>query len=437
MNLPHDITSELCILGSCLLDATLVDHVNLEWFYDHRYREVAHCMMQMREEGVPIDSVTLFQRFDPEMKKRDWFRPHEFIDLVPSAANFEYWAEILEELRQLRAVAEITESTYRKAIAKGAVARDVVEEFEKAAMRVRSTENAVCVDLPAKMQEVIDQFHKAYQNRGRILAGISTGYPDLDRLTMGMREGQMIVLAARPSVGKTSLAMNIAERAAVDSQTPVGVFSLEMSSNELLQRMACSRAGVDGSRATTGEMEEEEMQRLSDRRVLSIATSRLHIIDQGGLSISQIRGRARRLKSQFDIKLLIVDYLQLVNSGGRQENRNAAITVVSNGIKEMARELGIPVLALAQLSREAEKDNRKPRLSDLRDSGSIEQDADIVLLMHREKETDNGQVINVIVAKNRSGRCGCINLIFFPQFTRFESSSRIDDAQPGLPYNDQ
>jgi replicative DNA helicase len=434
---PHDTDSEMCIVGCCMEDPRLLDEVNLGWFYNLRYRGVIETMQAMRDAGEPIGLVTVVMKIrqaDDDLS----VQVAKFPDLVSSTLNFPYWAEKLEEKRILREIAIVSQTIYRRAVEKGAEAEQVAEEFEQAAMKVRSTEKAECVDLRVTMQQVIGKIDHAIQNKGSI-SGLETGFADLDRMTQGLKSGQMIVLAARPSVGKTSLAMNIVERLAVDEGKPVGVFSLEMDAEELLHRMVCCRAKVDSCKITRGEISEEEMARLTSHHVSKISSSPIYIIDQGGLTILQIRARARRLVSQFGVKLIVLDYLQLTASGKKTENKNADVTFVSNNTKAMARELGIPVIVLAQLSRELEKENRKPRLSDLRDSGSIEQDADKVIFLHGESETDYSQKVNTIFAKNRSGRRGSADLIFFPQYTRFESASYAEDdpAQTNIPYNDR
>jgi replicative DNA helicase len=274
-------------------------------------------------------------------------------------------------------------------------------------------------------------------NRKGELSGIATGFPDLDKMTDGLHGGEMIVVAARPSMGKTSLAMNIAEHVALELGLPVGVFSLEMSASSLILRMLCSLARVNMRSIRDGFMSEADFPRLTTASG-QLAAAKLLIDDTAGLSILQLRARARRMYQQHGVRLFVIDYLQLLNSTARraQENRQQEIADISSGIKALAKELNVPVIVLSQLNRELEKDkSRKPRLSDLRESGSIEQDADLVGLLYKPDagdeedapEESEGVAVNFLVAKQRNGPTGDVNLTFLKPFTRFESRSKFSD----------
>jgi replicative DNA helicase len=268
-----------------------------------------------------------------------------------------------------------------------------------------------------------------------MLTGLSTGYADLDKLTTGLHGGEMIVIAARPSVGKTSLAMNVAEHVAVDLHLPVGVFSLEMTAESLILRMLCSRARVNLRNVREGFLAERDFPRLTGTAG-RLASAPLYIEDSSALSILQLRAKARRMHLQHGIKLFVIDYLQLLHSTARRaENRQQEIADISSGIKALAKELEVPVIVLSQLNREVEKErNRKPRLSDLRESGAIEQDADLVALLYRASQDDDesgaGQdqdaiPVNLYIAKQRNGPVGEIALTFLKGITRFESSTKV------------
>jgi replicative DNA helicase len=272
-----------------------------------------------------------------------------------------------------------------------------------------------------------------YFSRNGQLGGLSTGFTDLDKMTDGLHGGEMIVIAARPSMGKTSLAMNIAEHVAIDLKLPVGVFSLEMSAQSLVLRMMCSLARVNLRKIKEGFMSESDFPKLTSAAG-RLSAAKLFIDDSAGLSILQLRARARRMAQQHGIKLFVIDYLQLLNSTAARskENRQQEIADISSGIKALAKELKVPVIVLAQLNREIEKDkSRKPRMSDLRESGAIEQDADLVGLLHKQDADEeeagavesDGLPVNLVIAKQRNGPTGDVHLTFLKPYTRFESST--------------
>jgi replicative DNA helicase len=289
-------------------------------------------------------------------------------------------------------------------------------------------------DLVGKAVQTIENF---FSRQGK-LNGVGTGFPDLDRMTDGLHGSEMIVVAARPSMGKTSLAMNIAEHVALEEKLPVAVFSLEMSAESLILRMMCSIARVNLRSIREGFMSESDFPKLTSAAG-KLANSKLFIDDTAALSILQLRARARRLHQQHGIKLFVVDYLQLLHSTARrsQENRQQEISDISSGLKALAKELKVPVLVLSQLNRELERDKgRKPRLSDLRESGAIEQDADVVGLLYKPNSTDDedaapeeadGLPVNLLIAKQRNGPTGDINLTFLKNYTRFESAAKVSD----------
>ena len=283
-----------------------------------------------------------------------------------------------------------------------------------------------------------------YHARQGQLGGISTGFPDLDKMTDGLHGGEMIVIAARPSMGKTSLAMNVAEHVAVELKLPVGVFSLEMSSQSLILRMMCSLARVNLRNIREGFMIETDFPKLTSAAG-RLSAAKLFIDDTAGLSILQLRARARRMAQQHGIKLFVIDYLQLLNSTARraQDNRQQEIADISSGVKALAKELNVPIIVLAQLNREIEKDkSRKPRMSDLRESGSIEQDADLVGLLYKPNagddedgaavEESDGLPVNLVIAKQRNGPTGDVHLTFLKPYTRFETATKFSDEDvPG------
>jgi replicative DNA helicase len=311
------------------------------------------------------------------------------------------------------------------------VERDVLRLSEA---RVQSTQNNM-KELVHRAILRIEDFHQ----RQGATTGLSTGFADLDKMTSGLHPGEMVVIAARPSMGKTSLAMNIAEHVAVELNQPVGVFSLEMTSDSLVLRMLCSRARVNLRSIREGFIAERDFSKLTFAAG-KLSSSPLFIDDTSALSILQLRAKARRMHQQHGVKLFVVDYLQLLHSTARRaENRQQEIADISNGIKALAKELNVPVIVLSQLNRELEKDkNRKPRLSDLRESGSIEQDADLVGLLYKASasededgqpaEESEGLPVNLLIAKQRNGPTGDVALTFLKGYTRFESAAKFSDA---------
>jgi len=315
----------------------------------------------------------------------------------------------------------------------------LLDEVEKDILHVNeSREQNEVKDVKKLVNEALVTIEHFFNRKGE-LSGVATGFADLDKMTDGLHGGEMIIVAARPSMGKTSLAMNIAEHVALVLGLPVGVFSLEMSASSLVLRMLCSLARVNMRNIRDGFMSEADFPKLMSASG-RLAAAKLLIDDTAGLSILQLRARARRMHQQHGIKLFVIDYLQLLNSTARraQENRQQEIADISSGVKALAKELNVPVIVLSQLNRELEKDkSRKPRLSDLRESGSIEQDADLVGLLYKPDAGDDedgaapdeseGVAVNFLIAKQRNGPTGDVNLTFLKPYTRFESRSKFSD----------
>jgi replicative DNA helicase len=410
-----------------------------EVFYDLRHRALYETLVAMYDQKEEIDLVTVQQR----LKDKNQLEAIGGIaylaslpDAVPSAANLSYYADIVREKHLLRrmiqtctaAVGRIYDYEGEVDALLDEVERDVLHLSEE---RVESYTRSV-KDLVRIAINTIEEFH---QHQG-MLTGLSTGFPDLDKMTTGLHPGEMIVIAARPSMGKTSLAMNIAEHAVVEQRIPVGVFSLEMTAESLILRMLCSRARVNLRSIREGFLAERDFPKLTGAAG-KLAAAPLFIEDTSTLSILQLRAKARRMHTQYGVRLFIVDYLQLLHSTARRtDNRQQEIADISNGIKALAKELKVPVIVLSQLNREVEKEkNRKPRLSDLRESGAIEQDADLVGLLYRPSGGDDedapaGQEqdaapVNLLIAKQRNGPVGEIPLTFLRSFTRFESAAKV------------
>ena len=444
---PHSLEAEQGVLGCIMLSASeclgeCIEKLKSgpEVFYDLRHRTIFETMVDMWDNKVAIDTITLQQRLK-DKQQLDSVGGAGFLsalpDAVPSSANLHYYLNIVREKYVLRkmihactgVVAQAYEHEGEVDALLDEVERDILKISEE---RVESTDNS----MKQLVRQAITTIEDYHQRQG-MLTGLGTGFLDLDKMTSGMHGGEMIVIAARPSMGKTSLAMNIAEAVAIDQKQAVGVFSLEMTAESLVLRMLCSRSRVNLRNIRDGFLAERDFPKLTGAAG-KLANAPLFIDDTPGLSILQLRAKARRMWQQYGIKLFVIDYLQLLHSTARRaENRQQEIADISNGVKALAKELNVPVIVLSQLNREMEKDkNRRPRMSDLRESGSIEQDADLVGLLYKpnanEDEensgggTDHDAVpVTLFIAKQRNGPTGDVSLTFLKAYTRFESAAKI------------
>jgi replicative DNA helicase len=446
---PHSIECEQGVLGCALLDPNqcigeciekLKDD-GKEAFYDLRHQTIYEMLAEMFNTRQAIDVITVQQRLkDKQLLEQVGGIAYlsQLQDAVPSAANLSYYLDHVREKFLLRKMIQTcTEVVGRVYDYEGEVDA-LLDEVERDVLRIsesRAQGSALTTkDLVNKAIGTIENFF----SRKGTLTGLATGFTDLDRITDGLHGSEMIVVAARPSMGKTSLAMNIVEHVVLEDKLPVAVFSLEMSAEALVLRMMCSIARVNLRSIREGFMSESDFPKLTSAAG-RLANAPLFIDDSAGLSILQLRARARRLHQMHGVKLFVVDYLQLLHSTARrsQENRQQEISDISSGIKALAKELKAPVLVLSQLNRELERDkSRKPRLSDLRESGAIEQDADLVGLLYKPNagEDDDGNTeeadgvpINLLIAKQRNGPTGDINLTFLKSYTRFESAAKVSD----------
>lgn len=452
---PHSLEAEQGVL-SCILQApneSMPECIQAfrgtaEPFYDLRHRTIYERLMLMYDKKQPIDLITVQQNLKNENQLENIggiAYLQEIIDFVASPVNLPSYAAIVREKYLLRRMIQTCIEAVQNAYEfEGEIDR-LMDEVERKVLQVNQERAGDgMLNMRELVKEVITQIEQ-YHDREGGLVGISTGLADLDRMTSGLKGGEMIVIAARPSMGKTSLAMNIVESVAIDQNIPTGVFSLEMTAQSLVMRMICSRARVSSRDIVNGFLEEADFGRLS-RAAGDLSHSPMYIDDTPGLSILQLRAKARRMAQQHGIKFIVIDYLQLLHSTAtRADNRQQEIADISNGVKALAKELNLPVIVLSQLNREFEKDkNRKPRLSDLRESGSIEQDADIVGLLYRaEKEPDDdgdtqvdpnqAVAVNLLIAKQRNGPTGDVYLVFRRSITRFEGRAKEDPSE-GVPY---
>jgi len=448
---PHSPEAELGVLGCVLLSPNdcmgqCIEKLKSgqEVFYDLRHQTIFTALAEMYDKQEAIDVITLQQKLkDKQLLEQVGGITYlaSLPDAVPSAANLSYYLDIVQEKFLLRKMIQTCTDVVGRVYDYEGEVDALMDEVERDVLRISEsrvqTHTVTIKDLVKKAINTIEDFHQ----RQGMLTGIGTGFTDLDKMTSGLHPGEMIVIAARPSMGKTSLAMNIAEHVAVDQKLPVGVFSLEMTSESLVLRMLCSRSRVNLRSIRDGFLAERDFPKLTGAAG-KLANAPLFIDDTSGLSILQLRAKARRMAQQYGIKLFVIDYLQLLNSTSRRaENRQQEIADISNGIKALAKELSVPVIVLSQLNRELEKDkNRKPRMSDLRESGSIEQDADLVGLLYKPSSGDDEDgggaatgedheavPVNLLIAKQRNGPTGDVNLTFLKSYTRFENAAKVSD----------
>lgn len=411
-------------------------------FYDLRHRQIYETCIELWNKKKGIDLITVMQDLRDELKLESvggLAYLASLPDAVPSAANLEYYLEIVKEKHVLRQmVGTCTEIVSKSYEHKGEIDQLISEVTQDVlAISNAASNKKHLYDANTLAGEGLKRLEEIAALQGKT-EGLSTGFPDIDHITSGLKEQEMIVIAARPSVGKSAIALNIADHVAVVDKHPVAVFSLEMSATSLMMRALCSRSRVSMRDIRNGHITPEEIQKLIKARD-EIGAAPIYIDDEGGMSISQLRAKARRYHQQYGIKLAIVDYLQLLHSSKRTGNRQEEVGEISRNIKAIAKELGIPIIVLAQLNREIDKDKqRKPKMSDLRESGAIEQDADIIGLLYKpplpEGETEDPTApaikVNLLIAKNRNGEIDDIQLVFLRRFTRFESASKVEIDYP-------
>jgi replicative DNA helicase len=436
-SLPANVEAERSILGAILLDNLAynqaAEHLRADDFSLDSHRRIYSRMVDLAESSRPIDMITLIEELERRKELEaigDVGYVSGLVDGVPDRPSIEHYIRIVRDKALLRGLIHAANSAIAKAADQSDPAEDILNEAEATIFQL-SEKRIGRGFIP--VQEIIKELGgiDALLQRGQRITGLETYYPELDEKTSGLQPSDLIILAARPSMGKTSFAMNIAENAAIHGGKVVGVFSLEMSKEALLQRMLCSVARVDAHKFRTGSLWQDDIRKVQ-HAMEQMANAGIFVDDTAGISLSEMRAKARRLvQSQGKLDLLIVDYLQLMSGGGgrRYENRTQEVSAISRGLKGLAKELRVPVIALSQLSRAPEtrgSGDHRPQLSDLRESGSIEQDADLVMFIFREEiyKPDNPELegrAEIIIAKQRNGPIGRINLAFIKRSTRFEN----------------
>jgi replicative DNA helicase len=439
---PHDLDAERAVIGAMLVSETAVavvaERLAAEDFYSEVHRIIYGAMMRLYSRGEPIDQLTLTNELRSVNEfERIGGRPYVFqiVESVPTAANAGRYADIVRGKALLRAIIDvgsrITEDAFREP-------ENVSEALDSAEQLVYGVSNRTLREHLAPVSELapgaLEMIQRLYEQEGEV-TGVETGFEDLDRLTTGFHKSDLIILAARPAMGKTALSLNAIWHAAGEKKMPVAIFSLEMSKEQLVQRLISQTTRIPAQALRSGNVKAEDWPKLV-RGVAEVSRAPIWIDDTAGVTLMEMRAKVRRLASQLNVagelplSLVVVDYLQLmVGQGNRAENRQQEIAEISRGLKVLARDLDVPVLAIAQLSRAVEtRHDKRPLLSDLRDSGAIEQDADMVMFLYRDEyynpESDDKGIAEVIVGKHRNGPTGKVQLAWMEQYTKFASLAR-------------
>jgi replicative DNA helicase len=442
--LPHNLDAERGVLGAILLDNhalnAAIEMLHAEDFFLEQHRRVYNRMIALGERQRAIDLVTLADDLERSGEMDAVGGPAylaQLIDGVPRVANIEHYAHIVKEKALLRSLIHTAEAIGQQALEAEEGAEEILDRaetliFQLADDRIRTG----LVGVKDLVRESYDRLERML-SEGRQITGLPTGYRQLDQLTSGLQPSELIILAARPSMGKTALALNIAENIAMSEGQPIAIFSLEMSKEALLMRLLASHARLDMHRFRTGHLGREEGRRMT-ASLGELADAPVWIDDSGSATVSEIGAKARRLKKDKGLSMLIVDYLQLISARGRFGNRNEEVSSISRSLKGLAKELKIPLLVLSQLTRAPEREERRPQLADLRESGAIEQDADVVVFIHRpnfyrtELPEEERRTAELMIAKQRNGPTDRIPFVFFERFTRFEEAApeSFQDHQP-------
>lgn len=434
--LPHSIEAEQSVIGSMLMDREAIitssEIVTAEDFYQHQYGIMFEAMVELFNEGKPVDLVTLQNRLKekdvpPEVSSLEFVR--DIITTVPTSANVKSYANIVREKAVLRRLIKVNEEIANDCYLGRESLETILAETEKKIFDLlQSRHSGDFVPIRQIVLNVLENIEKASKTKETV-TGIPTGFTDLDYKTSGFQPSDFILIAARPSMGKTAFVLNVVDYVTVRRGLPCMVFSLEMSKEQLVNRMLSMESNIDSQKLRTGTLTDSDWDAVVEG-VGIIGGSKLIIDDTPGISITELRSKCRKAKLEHGISMVIIDYLQLMTASGKgSDNRQQEISEISRSLKALARELQAPVVALSQLSRACEtRTDHRPMLSDLRESGAIEQDADVVMFLYRDdyynKDSDMKDMAEVIIAKQRNGPIGTVNLVWMPQYTKFANATR-------------
>lgn len=436
---PQNLEAEQAVLGAMMLEpesgSSVFELIQPEDFYRDNHRLIFSAIRELFEKGDPIDLVSVAEilRRQGRLEQVGGISTiSEIARSVPSAANVEYYAKLVSEKALLRQLIQVTSSIFERGYEPGEEAKNLLEEAEKLILDLsrRRVKDGFSV-IRDVLLDTFEKIEHLYANKGN-LTGVPTFFTELDRMTSGWQPSDLVIIAARPSMGKTALVLNMAQNAAVRAKIPVAVFSLEMSKEQLVQRMLCGEAMVDQQRVRTGDLLDADWPKLT-RAVGPLSDAPIFIDDTVGISLAELRSKARRLKTEHDLGIVIIDYLQLLSVGKRTESRQQEVAQISRTLKGLARELKVPVIALSQLNRGVEqRQDKRPIMSDLLESGAIEADADVISFIYRDEyynhESEKKGIAELIIAKHRNGPVGTVELGFLKEFTKFVNLDRQHQA---------
>lgn len=430
--LPHNIDAEKSVLGAMLIDeeaiALGIEILDEAWFYEDAHRKIYQAIIGLYDQHKRVDLVTLSDKLksDGLLEAVGGVSYLSLImDFVPTSANVEHYAQIVKERGVLRRLIQNATQIISSCYHPNGGVEEIVDNAERLIFEVADLkERQQAVPIKDLVKDSIETLDKLYQRKEHV-TGVATGFERFDHMTSGLQKSDLIIIAGRPSMGKSALAISMAENASLNSQTGVAFFSLEMSKEQLVQRMLCSLARVDAHKVRSGFLSPSDWPKLT-AAASKLSQAKIFIDDTPAISILELRAKARRLKANYNIDLIVLDYLQLMRSTMRSESRQQEISEISRSLKSLARELNVPLIALSQLSRAVEsRQDHRPQLSDLRESGAIEQDADVVVLLVREEyyqpTEENKGIADVIMAKQRNGPVGIFKLAFIKEYMRFEN----------------
>ncbi|MFD0050650.1 replicative DNA helicase [Actinomycetes bacterium NPDC127524] len=439
---PQNVEAEQAVLGAIFLEPsslTVTSEMLIpEDFYRSSHQKIFNVMLNLNDEGKAVDLITVTEELAAARNLEEVGGVSYLSELaasVPTAANIEYYARIVEEKSLLRRLIRTATNIAQEGYSREDEVENLLGEAEKNIMEVAQRKNS------GAFQNIKDVLVRTYDNievltnRKGDVTGIPTGFAELDRMTAGFQRNDLIIVAARPSVGKTAFALNIAQNVATKTEENVAIFSLEMGAEQLVMRMLCAEGNINAQNLRTGSLTDEDWRKLT-MAMGSLSNAGIYIDDTPGVRIGDIRSKCRRLKQEHGLGMILIDYLQLIQGNGRSgENRQQEVSEISRSLKALARELQVPVIALSQLSRGVEqRQDKRPMMSDIRESGSIEQDADIVAFLYRDdyydKESENKNIIEIIIAKQRNGPVGTVSLAFVKEYNKFVNlERRLDDSQ--------
>lgn len=433
--LPHSVEAEQAVIGAMIMDKDAItvasEIISGDDFYQRQYGVVFETMVELHNEGVPVDLLTLQNRLKEkdvpaEISNMEYVR--DLLSAVPTSANIKYYADMVAKNALLRRLIKVNEEIANTCYLGQDSLEDILESTEKKIFDiVQKRDGGEFVPISQVVVNTLEKIEATSKQKGQV-TGIPTGFIDLDYKTSGLQPSDLVLIAARPSMGKTAFVLNLAQHMAFRHGVTAAIFSLEMSKEQLVNRLLALESKVDAQTLRNGKLNDEDWEKLIEAAGI-IGKSNLIIDDTAGISIAELRSKCRKFKLENNLGIIIIDYLQLMSGSGKTESRQQEISDISRSLKSLARELNVPVIALSQLSRAVEqRPDHRPMLSDLRESGAIEQDADVVMFIYRDdyynKDTELKNIAEIIIAKQRNGPIGTVNLVWMPQYTKFANMSR-------------